>query len=312
MFDTLPNFMILGVAKAGTTSLYHYLQQHPAIYLSDPKEPHFFDQRTPDYLNKLDFYLNECFAGAESFSLRGEATPSYFSLPELVAPRIHEFYKGHPIKFVVILRDPVARAWSHYLHRTANGNETETFARALELEPERLRSPDPGWVGYFSMGLYAQDLKYWLKYFDMDQFLFILTDDLSQAREETIKRVVEFLGADPTVQIDTSQRHNQASYVPNRFIQFVTSKGPKSKPARMLAKLLLGKYYGTGTFRRWLRSQFRERYSKPPQMDPMIEQELRQRYAEHVQELSALLGRDLSNWLPPDPSSLRNKKASVA
>jgi hypothetical protein len=310
MFERLPNFMILGVAKTGTTSLHSYLRQHPSIFLSDPKEPHFFDQREADYLNKLQVYLRECFTGAESFPLRGEATPTYFTQPRLVAPRLREFYGDRPLKFIVGLRDPVSRAWSHYIHRVGIGEESESLPRALELEAQRLDNPKAGWVGYYRDGLYAQHFKVWLEYFDRERFEFFLSDDLRQNGDATVRQILEFLGADSTVKIDTIEKLLQAGQIRNRLVRIVTNNRQRS--VRLVGKLFFGGHYGMGKFRKWLRDKFRETYSVPPQMDTDIEKELRCRYADDIMELSKLLDRDLSSWLPATSVSVRQPPSSVS
>jgi len=142
-----PNFFVLGAAKCGTTTLHGLLTAHPHICITKEKEPRFFNTDT-SYNRGLDRYLRDHFRGAAGFKARGEATPFHLASGRKVRDRIR-CDLGKDLRFVVILRDPVKRAWSHYLHRCRAGVETETFERALELEPTRLSAGKPAWTAYF-------------------------------------------------------------------------------------------------------------------------------------------------------------------
>ena len=144
-----PNFFVLGVPKCGTSTLHQVLMAHPHIFMTKQKEPHFFDTDTY-YTRGLDRYLRDHFRGAAGFKARGEATPYLRS--EKARDRIRGDL-GKDLRFVVILRDPVKRAWSHYLHQCRLGVETESFERALELESTRLSAGRPSWTAYFRDGL---------------------------------------------------------------------------------------------------------------------------------------------------------------
>ena len=143
-----PNFFVLGAPKCGTTTLHEVLMAHPHIFMTKEKEPHFFD--TDTYYNRgLDRYLRDHFRGAAGFKARGEATPTYLRSGK-ARDRIRGDL-GKDLRFVVILRDPVKRAWSAYLQECRYGVETESFERALELEPTRLsqatrHAPLTSWV----------------------------------------------------------------------------------------------------------------------------------------------------------------------
>lgn len=135
----LPNFFLAGVPKAGTTSLAAYLNQHPSVYMSKPKEPHFFEGQS--YTKGIDFYVNTYFANAESFPRRGDATPSKLYEHTTVLPRLQVVYGSTPLKFIVIFRDPVARAWSEYLHLVSTGEEVLGFDSALAAKAQRVTQP---------------------------------------------------------------------------------------------------------------------------------------------------------------------------
>lgn len=169
-----PNFLIIGAAKSGTTSLYHYLKQHPEIYLSPVKEPKFFcfyqekldwqgpgDQKAIlNYVTDIDQYFS-LFEGVRNETAIGEATPWYI-YSESAVKKIKAFIPD--AKLIAILRDPAERAYSHFLHLLREGREPlADFQDALDAEEERTRR-NWGWTWqYKSRGLYYSQLK---KYFD--------------------------------------------------------------------------------------------------------------------------------------------------
>lgn len=288
----LPNFFILGAAKCGTSSLYYYLEQHPQIYLPKNKEPHFFDNDT--FWNEgFETYLKRHFKGAEGYPARGDATPRYFHWPEKVIPRMLEVYPPDFPKFILVFRDPVERAWSHYLHRLRNKIETETFERALELETTRLAEDRWQWVGYFSDGLYAKQLKKWLAHFPKSNFLFLLNEDLREEPMEAVKRAFRFLSVDETVEVDVTGKWNVAAAP--RFpwlMRFVTGRSPVKRPiGRLLSP------YQKRRIKEWLVFKNLRPLKEKPKMDPGIAAKLREAYREDIVELSQLIGRDLSHWL---------------
>ena len=196
-FPNLPNFFILGAAKCGTTTLQDIVAQHPGIYMTREKEPRFFD--ADQYFSKgIQQYLADHFSAASEFEIRGEATPHYFHRGDVTADRILSCC-GSDLRFVLILRDPVARAWSHYLHMRRIGAEPESFEHALDIEAERLKNKRHAWVGYFSDGLYASQLDIWLDKFDRSRFLFLLDEELRADPAGKARTVFSFLGADTVV-----------------------------------------------------------------------------------------------------------------
>ena len=137
-FSLLPNFFLIGAAKAGTTTLHDVLRQHPQIFCSQVKETGFFI--TEDRWSKgVEWYQQTHFSRAAGYPKRSESTAVYLLFSEVVAPRIHDIYGKHPLQFLAILRDPVKRAYSHYWQRIHTGLETLPFEEALEKEEQRLR-----------------------------------------------------------------------------------------------------------------------------------------------------------------------------
>lgn len=288
----LPNFFILGAAKAGTSSLYHYLRQHPAIYLPQEKEPHFFDDDR-SYAKGLSYYTKRHYKGAEKFPARGDATPAYLHRYQLTIPRIQETYGAFSPRFLIMLRDPVQRAWSHYLHRVRNAAETETFQRALELEDVRLAENGGAWVGYFRDGLYANQVAVWLQHFPRSSFKFILTEDLSNDVQGVLRACFTFLTLPNSLRIDTHTWHNRASEA--RFPQLMRFLSQKSLLKNSFKRLF------PSPARKSLKLYLRRKNLRPvsghPELDPQLAADLRERYRYEVTELSHLIDRDLSRWL---------------
>jgi len=197
----LPNFIICGTQKGGTTSLYNYLKEHPQIYLPPKKEIHFFDL----YFKRSIEWYRKHFIGAESqrFKAIGEATPSYMYLEE-VAERIHNTLPE--VKLIFILRNPVDRAYSHYWHEVRLGYEWLSFEEAIKAEPERLARGDiisRLHYSYLDRGKYIIQIDRFRKYFSKDQMLIIIAEELWSNPEQVMRKVFEFLGVDPTFKSKT-------------------------------------------------------------------------------------------------------------
>jgi hypothetical protein len=178
----LPNFMCLGVQRSGTTTLYHLLKQHPEIYVSRNKETKFF-QYDERYEKGLDYYSTRYFKDVTNQKAIGETDPCYIYFTK-TAKRIHDDL-GNKMKFIVIFRNPVNRAYSQYWMEKAKRFESLSFEQALKKEPERLKSPvhlDRSRFSYLDRGFYAKQLKEFLKYFPKENFLFLVYGLLRKSR----------------------------------------------------------------------------------------------------------------------------------
>ena len=208
----LPDFLVIGAQKAGTTALYAYLLKHPAIVGPSWKEVSFFDRHYargeawyrgnfPTTLRRAEARRR---AGVEPIA--GEASPSYLfhpSAPERVAKLVPK------ARLIALVRNPVDRALSHYHHEVALGRESLPFEDALAQEEERMRGElermrDPRYFShawwnypYASRGLYADQLERWLAVFPREQLLVVPSEDLLDRPAETYARVLEFVGAPP-------------------------------------------------------------------------------------------------------------------
>lgn len=199
----LPDFLVIGAQKAGTTALYAYLHWHPGIAGPSWKEVSFFDRH---WWRGVGWYRGQ-FPMRSRGRLVGEASPSYLFHP-LAPERVRAVVPR--AKLIVLLRNPVDRAYSQYQHEVALGREPLTFEDALAAEDGRTRGEaerivaDPrafssAWWDhtYVARGRYAEQLERWLAVFDREQLLVVRSEDLGERPAETYAAVLRFLGAAP-------------------------------------------------------------------------------------------------------------------
>jgi sulfotransferase family protein len=199
----LPDFLVIGAQKAGTTALYAYLRWHPGITGPSWKEVSFFDRH---WWRGPAWYRGQ-FPLRSGSRLVGEASPSYLFHP-LAPERVRSLVPA--ARLVALVRDPVARAYSHYQHEVALGREPLSFEDALAAEGERTRGEEarlvadprafsrPWWDHtYVARGLYAEQLERWLAVFPREQLLVVRSEDLGERPGQTYGEILAFLGADP-------------------------------------------------------------------------------------------------------------------
>ncbi len=202
----LPNFLIIGAMKAGTTSLYHYLRHHPDVFMADPKELDFFVGRA-NWARGLNWY-EEHFADAPGAAAVGEASPNYTKRhddPD-VAGRIAAALPG--ARLVYLVRHPVERMLSMYRQVAADGLETRPAAEAFAADPDYLRT-----------SMYAWQLEPYLQHFPPDRLLVMTSERLRRDRAAAVARVFQFLGVDPAWEppgLDRESQRGDRLRVPRR------------------------------------------------------------------------------------------------
>ncbi len=219
----LPSFLIIGAQRAGTTSLYNYLLDHPQIAPAALKEVHFFDV----HFAKGTGWYRDQFRALEEHpdekAITGEASPYYIFHP-LAPYRIAELLPN--VKIIVLLRNPVDRAISHYHHEVRCGNETLSLAEALAAEEGRLKGEaerirrEPGYRSithqrhsYRARGCYMDQLETWAKLFPRENILPLLSERFYEAPAIALQQVTDFLGLAPMPERKESfPIHNLASY----------------------------------------------------------------------------------------------------
>lgn len=295
---SLPDFFLLGAAKCGTTSLHDYLRQHPELFLPYAKELNVFDADAEQFATEIDRY--HTYFSEAGDRLAGEATPSYFRRVDVVPARMRRLYGDTSPRFLLLLRDPVQRAYSHYLHNVSEGREPLTFAAALQAEQAHPASKWRAWKGYFADGVYADTLNQWFETFPRERFLILLSHNLASDPEGVLQRIFHFLDVDSDVSIDTGKRLNQTgerqsrvlgqllAYAPDGALEWIRQWMPKS--------IRLG-------VEQFIRRRSTGNASDRPTLDLGLERNLRQRYDPHVQRLATLIDRDLSAWRSSAPSA---------
>lgn len=197
---SLPQFVVLGVPKGGTSSLLGWLATHPQLWCHPRKELHFFDG---DWAHGSAWYASHFPAfGAEEGILCGEATPNYFQLPQ-VPQRLQAVLPG--ARLIVLLRDPLPRALSWLMHlrrfEALVGEPDQLLAQELEvleaLEPAALESSGFVWPNALRSSCYNAPLRRWQAAFPAEQLLVISSEQLFAAPEATLMQVARFLGVEP-------------------------------------------------------------------------------------------------------------------
>jgi len=220
----MPDFLILGTARGGTTSLYHYLLAHPQIAAATKKEVHFFDRHfqhgIPWYRAQFPSLIQGDMGetiGRQGV-ITGEASPYYLFHPHAPARAALVVPKA---KLIVLLRNPVDRAYSHYYHKVERGREPLSFEDALAQEETRTRdegqrlATDPHYYSlnyprysYLARGIYVDQLQRWMNSFPQEQFLILKSEDFYATPERKLKEIFLFLGL-PDVACVQQQEYKQ-------------------------------------------------------------------------------------------------------
>jgi hypothetical protein len=296
---TRPSFLVLGAPKAGTTSLHHWLGQHPDVLLAEPKEPHFFDAH---YHRGLDWYWRTHFAGWTGQRAVGEATPSYLPLG-FVAPRIARDLPD--CRLIVSLRHPVQRAYSSWWTLRQAGREKRSFERAVLDELQALAvgidfdGPDGARLyeaqqrvvnsggelrltSYVSAGHYVEHLRRYGALFPPERLRVLLFEELLADPRATVRTLWTFLGVDPAVHLGDATARNVA-------LGALAARLYASRRVRALAETMPAR--PRRAISRWL-----TRLSPRPPLHPDMRRLLTEHYRAHNRELERLLDRDLSPW----------------
>jgi hypothetical protein len=302
----LPDFFLLGAPKAGTTALHAALAQHPQLFLSAVKEPKFylcdgcpprgFGQRGPGDAHSAREWIwqrsryEALFADAPAGLLRGESTPFY--LYDRTAQRRIQADVPHA-KMLVVLRDPIDRAYSNWMHLWSDGLEPiSDFESAWQAEDQRF---DAGWAPFWHyrrLGLYGEQLRNLIGLFGSDQVHVLRYRDLVETPREALDAVCTFLGIS-TGAIESPPRENSRPYV-----------APSARTA-LLARTVrvgaaAGAYAPPQVWRRVSRpllNRLQNGDARRPTLDPQLRLKLVEAYREDNALLGDLTGRSFADWL---------------
>lgn len=291
----LPDFLIIGAAKAGTTTLYDILRQHPQVYLPAAKEPAFFSD-DDSYDKGLDWYRRTYFDKTGAAVAVGEATSMYLAWGSKVVPRLEDAYGRNLPRIIAIFRDPVALTHSYYWHSVREGREMLPFRAALAAEEMRsiqhgaaLRRQGRMFYAYRRIAMYATHLQPYLERFPAGRRLFLLTDDLKDFPSLVLK-LESFLELDHASDLKPVVS-NTAAMPRNRGLQRWLRGRSKWKDA-------ITPFVPFSVRHRW-KSRALDANLKPfqsPPIDPDLAHDIRRHYAGEMRQLEAIIGRDLTPW----------------
>jgi sulfotransferase family protein len=292
---TLPNFIVIGAAKAGTTALYWYLSEHPAVFMSPVKETNFFgygrdaegrllygDPEIHHFPIQTMAEYEQLFQGADGAAAIGEASPIYLECPQ-AAERIRAAIPT--VRLIASLRQPVERAYSDYLMHLRH--------RGLRFDPARdltasapWAAPDSRWI---EVSRYHAQLERYYGAFPRSQIHVALFDDLKRDALGMVQAVYRFVGVD-------------AGFAPD----FDTPHAIGGLPAsRLLERMLTNRVVGAAVkpllpmkAANWVRRMRARNLKKPPSLPPALRRELTARlFRDEIERTSRLIGRSLDHWL---------------
>ncbi|MDJ0713346.1 MAG: sulfotransferase [Prochloraceae cyanobacterium] len=293
---TMPNFLIVGAAKAGTTALHAYLKQHPKIYMSSQKETNFFalegetvnfqgpgDKETNDFsMVSLPVYQAE-FKGVTNEVAIGESSPLY-----LYSPKAPERIRAHlsNVRLIIILRNPVERAYANFLHLIRDDREPhKDFTQALQDEPKRIEENWEWFWHYIQIGYYAKQIQRYYHIFDRSQIGIYLYEDFRKNPVALLQDIFGFLNVDDTFVPDMKIRPNKSGMPKNQFFHQLLTK---PNPIKTALKPL---------FPAVLRQKIQHSNLVKPEISPEVRQQLSALYREDILNCQDLIDRDLSHWL---------------
>ena len=295
----IPNFIVVGASRAGTSYLDRFLIQHPDIYLPSRREANFFatsdfpflfngpgdEEMNTEIIRTWDRY-EMLFDEVTQERAIGESSVFYLYYPG-TAQRIYQ--TRHTMKIIIMLRNPVDRAFSAYTYLLRENRETLTFEEALKEEPRR-KSEDygPMWF-YRELGLYYQQVKHYTDVFSKDQLKIILYDDFINDLQGTMEKVFRFLGLFTEVPMDTTMLLNESGIPKSRkaFDFF-------AKPH--FVKEIIKPFVPSKTRTR-LGHKAKSLFLEPINMNTATRKELINYYRPDIMNLQNLIGINLSSWL---------------
>lgn len=287
-----PDFVIVGAAKSGTTSLSNYLDGHPQITVVSNRLEFFGEYENPAFSRmRLDDYL-DLFQDCPDEVVAGEKSVSYL-YSEKAAEEIAEVCPN--AKILMVLRDPVERAYSDYWHRRRRGVESLSFEEALRREADRIEAGARFELHYATYGLYAEKVERYFRLFGKDSVKVFLLEDLKESPERVCRECFDFLGV-------------ETEFVPDGFQVYNEGAQRADSPVLMLLHWMARNSVIVSVVRALVPDEVRSRVTDwmqrkergagdYPEMDTETREELRSFFREDIMRLEQLLNRDLDAWL---------------
>jgi len=299
----LPNFLIVGAAKAGTTSLYYYLKEHPEIYMSPIKEHKFITSNFLKFPFKGigdDLVEKNIIKNFESYQKLFLGVKNEKAIGEASADNLYYYKKSinyikkilGEVKIIIILRNPIDRAFSAYSHLMRDNREFLTFEDALKQEENRKKKNWEFIWYYKDVGFYYNQVKAYLENFS--EVKVYLYDDLKKDPLSLVQDIYRFLEVDDSfIPKSIGERFNVSGVPKNKFLhEFLTKPNPVKSAIKPLVKLILPK-----ETRQRLLNKLLQKNLKKPEMKPETREYLKGLYREDILKLQDLIKKDLSHWL---------------
>ncbi|HEX8037597.1 MAG TPA: sulfotransferase [Chryseosolibacter sp.] len=301
MSKILPNFLIVGATKCGTSSLHQYLRQHPQIFMSDVKEPRFISsQVTPFplngpkdnkveewYVKKFDDYV-KLFERAGGYKAVGEASADTLYFFKGTIPVIRQYF-GDP-KIIISVRNPVKRAFSAYQHLVRDLREELSFEEGLLEEPNRIKNNWELIYHYTAGSMYSDSVRAFMNNFTNVKV--ILNEDLEKRPQQVLREIFRFLEVDPDVDINTGIRYNMSGKPKSQWLHQFFFEG---NMARQLAKPIVRTFLSHETRIR-IAQKIQEKNLTRLTINPETKARLQNLFEEDICKMEELLKRELSEW----------------
>jgi len=307
-YSRIPDFLIIGAGKSGTTSLDNYLKQHPEIFIPDFKEPNFYgyeqsnaeDFSDPDdrnhYLQSvttLDDYL-KLFANAQPGQVIGETSNTYMyheNAPERIK------YYNPDVKLIAVLRQPAGRLYSRYMHLAReNRTPTEKFEDCLDRNSVWWKRND-----LIKEGFYFKNLSKFYELFPTENIRVFLYEEFNADPDRILREIYQFLDVNPEFKANHSIRFNQSGIIKNKFLDKIYGqKGILTGTLKSMLPEGMIKSLKNSLFVQKQLNDLRSKNLEKPKMDPQVRHRLTHEvYGDDIIKLQKLIGRDLSHWFVP-------------
>lgn len=297
---TKPNFLIAGAARSGTTALAQILSQHPDVFLTDPKETHFFahvDRKVTYTAPGDDLTVNRhlisdperyygLYSGAEGHLARGEGSVSSLYLHERSIPAIQN-YAAADVKVIAILREPAARAYSSYLYLRGRGFEDrQTFEEALTLESERLAAGYHHMWQLRGMSRYGQQVSAFAEAFG-DRFKVLIFEEYREQPRRHLAELCEFLGVPATFEFQTDIEINRGGQPRSHLMTRAMNEIRSLPRMRRLVKAATPEV---------LRESIRQANLQRPDADTDTFERLQTEFTPDVEQVEKVVKRTIPAW----------------
>jgi hypothetical protein len=296
--DLYPNFLIVGTAKAATTTIHEYLKQHPEILMSNIKEPCFFifkDQKNIEYSTgrKVNFINNieeyqKLFSSSNNVKIKGESSTPYMYFYKQTIDNIKATITNYSnVKILIVLRNPIERAYSQYMMKRRDLVENLSFEEALDTEKKRMKENAHFDFFYADRGLYYKQVKAYLENFDNVKIM--LYEDLIYDMNIALNNIVSFLEV-KDFSFKKVKNQNVSGISKFHFItEFIKNKS--------VLKKLIGKLVPNGIKRELVNKVQYLNTKKGKEINEKTRRRLIKFYSKDIMMLEDLINQDLKHWL---------------